>query len=176
LSELAHNSWNGFEHNVFYLNLPGERFVNVAFLLGVSHEFDSRVVVSADLDADGRPDLLVTELHWDARAKQVRDVVHLIRNAWSTQGNWIGVHLRGGPGRSPLGAVATVRAGGETRRQWLLSGDSFSAQHPATLHFGLGKTSTVKTLEIRWPDGHITRLDNPRTGQYHVISAPAAGP
>ena len=37
-------SWNGFEHNVFYLNLPGEGLVNVAFLLDVSHEFDSRVV------------------------------------------------------------------------------------------------------------------------------------
>jgi hypothetical protein len=176
LSELAHNSWNGFEHNVFYLNLPGEGFVNAAFLLGVSHEFDSRVVVSADLDADGRPDLLVTELHWDAKAKKVRDVVHLIRNAWPTQGNWIGVHLRGGPGRSTLGAVATVYADEQIRRQWLLSGDSFSAQHPATLHFGLGKTSTVKAIKIRWPDGHITRLDNPRTGQYHVMSAAAAGP
>ena len=169
-------SWNGFEHNVFYLNLPGEGFANVAFLLGVSHEFDSRVVVSADLDADGRPDLLVTELHWDAKAKKVRDVVHLIRNAWPTQGNWIGIHLRGGPGRSPLGAVATVRAGGQTQRQWLLSGDSFSAQHPTTLHFGLGKTSTVKGIEIRWPDGHITQLDNPRTGQYHVMSGSAIGP
>ena len=176
LSELTHNSWNGFEHNVFYLNLPGEGFANVAFLLGVSHEFDSRVVVSADLDADGRPDLLVTELHWDAKAKKVRDVVHLIRNAWPTQGNWIGIHLRGGPGRSPLGAVATVRAGGQTQRQWLLSGDSFSAQHPTTLHFGLGKTSTVKGIEIRWPDGHITQLDNPRTGQYHVMSGSAIGP
>ncbi len=62
LNELKHNSWNGFEHNVFYLNLPGEGFVNVAFLLGVSHEFDSRGVVGADFDADGRPDLLVTEV------------------------------------------------------------------------------------------------------------------
>jgi hypothetical protein len=169
-------SWNGFEHNVFYLNLPDEGFVNVAFLLGVSHEFDSRVVVGTDFDADGRPDLLVTELRWDARAKQVRNVVHLIQNAWPTQGNWIGVHLRGGPSRSPLGAVATVYADQQTKRQWLLSGDSFSSQHPSTLHFGLGKTSTVKAIEIRWPDGHVTRLVNPRTGQYHAISAAAGGP
>jgi len=69
-----------------------------------------------------------------------------------------------------------VYAGEQTRRQWLLSGDSFSAQHPATLHFGLGKTSTVKAIKIRWPDGHITRLDNPRTGEYHVMSASTTGP
>jgi len=166
-NELVHNSWNGFEHNVFYLNLPGEGFVNVAFLLGVSHEFDSRAVVGADFDADGRPDLLVTEVRWDAQTKRIRDVVHLIQNAWPTQGNWIGVHLRGGPGRSPLGAVVTVYADQKIRRQWLLSGDSYSAQHPSTLHFGLGTVEAVDSIEVRWPGGRKTLIEKPTLNRYH---------
>jgi hypothetical protein len=166
-NELVHNSWNGFEHNVFYLNLPGEGFVNVAFLLGVSHEFDSRAVVAADFDADGRPDLLVTEVRWDAQTKRIRDVVHLIQNAWPTQGNWIGVHLRGGLGRSPLGAVVTVYADQKIRRQWLLSGDSYSAQHPSTLHFGLGTVEAVDSIEVRWPGGRKTLIEKPTLNRYH---------
>ena len=35
-------SWNGFEHNVLYLNRPGHGFLNTAFLNGVAGEFDSR--------------------------------------------------------------------------------------------------------------------------------------
>ena len=89
-------SWNGFEHNVFYLNLPGEGFANVAFLLGVSHEFDSRVVVGTDFDADGRTDLLVTEL--SARPRGSNELLHLIKNNWETSGNWIGVRLQGSSG------------------------------------------------------------------------------
>ena len=164
-------SWNGFEHNVFYLNLPDEGFMNVAFLLGVSHEFDSRAVVGADFDADGRPDLLVTERRWDAQTERIRDVVHLIRNAWSTQGNWIGVHLRGGLGQSALGAVATVYADQKIRRQWLLSGDSYYAQHPSTLHFGLGAVEAVDSLEVRWPGGQQTLLEKPKLNQYHPTPA-----
>ena len=43
------------------MNLDGTAFVDVAFLLGVADQFDSRSAVSADLDRDGRVDLLVTE-------------------------------------------------------------------------------------------------------------------
>ncbi len=39
---------------------PPEGFVNVAFLLGVAEEFDSRSAVSADLGLDGKVDLVVT--------------------------------------------------------------------------------------------------------------------
>jgi hypothetical protein len=124
-------------------------------------------VVAADFDADGRPDLLVTEVRWDAQTKRIRDVVHLIQNAWPTQGNWIGVHLRGGPGRSPLGAVVTVYADQKIRRQWLLSGDSYSAQHPSTLHFGLGAVKAVDSIEVRWPDGRKTLIEKPALNRYH---------
>ena len=46
-------SWNGYEHNAMLLNLDGQAFANAAYLLGVGFEFDSRAVVSNDLDGDG---------------------------------------------------------------------------------------------------------------------------
>ena len=166
LSELTHNSWNGFEHNVFYLNLPGEGFANVAFLLGVSHEFDSRVVVGTDFDADGRTDLLVTEL--SARPRGSNELLHLIKNNWETSGNWIGVRLRGSSGISPLGSVVKIKMGGKTLIHPVTSGDSLWAQHPAIIHFGLGDLKTVETLEINWGNGKTTRIENPKVNQYHL--------
>lgn len=166
LSELGQNSWNGFEHNVFYLNLPGDGFVNVAFLLGVSHEFDSRGVVGADLDADGRPDLLVAQL--SAKIRGSSELLHVIKNNWETSGNWIGIRLRGRHGISPLGAVVKLKAGDKTFVQPVITGDSLRSQHPAIVHFGLGDLKTVETLEINWGNGKITRIGNPKVNQYHL--------
>jgi hypothetical protein len=63
--------------------------------------------------------------------------------------------------------VATVRAGGQTRRQWLLSGDSYSAQHPSTLHFGLGTVEAVDSIEVRWLGGRKTLIERPTLNRYH---------
>ncbi len=163
-------SWNGFEHNVFYLNDGTGRFVNVAFLLGISHEFDSRMVVGADLNQNGRPDLVVVELRRTPKGPHAREVVHIIRNDWPTRGNWIGVQLRGAPGVSPLGAVVEAVAGDRTWSQPVVSGDSLWAQHPFTVHFGLGETKAVDTLRIRWPDGRATVLEQPQPNQYHTVT------
>jgi enediyne biosynthesis protein E4 len=159
-------SWNGFEHNVFYLNLPGEGFVNVAFLLGVSHEFDSRGVVGTDLDADGRPDLLVAEV--SVKSPGHKEILHLIKNNWETSGNWIGVRLRGRHGISPLGGMVKLKADGKTFVHPVITGDSLWSQHPAIVHFGLGDLKAVETLEINWVNGKTTRIANPKVNQYHL--------
>jgi len=159
-------SWNGFEHNVFYLNLPGEGFVNVAFLLGVSHEFDSRIVVGTDFDADGKPDLLVSQL--SAKQRGSAELLHLIKNNWKTSGSWIGVRLKGAPGISPLGAMVQLKAGGKTHIHPVTSGDSLWAQHPAIVHFGLGNLKSVEAVEINWGNGKTTRIQNPKINQYHL--------
>jgi len=164
-------SWNGFEHNVFYLNDGTGRFLNVAFLLGVSYEFDSRMVVGADFDADGRPDLLVAELRRDLETRSAREVLHLISNQWPTKGNWLGVQLQGAPGISPLGAVITVKTADRIWRQPVVSGDSLWSQHPAIVNFGLGKISEVDSIEVLWPGGTKTSIEKPKLNQYHLAKA-----
>ena len=58
---------------------------------------------------------------------------------------------------------------------WVVTGDSWEAQHPFTAHFGLGDVTAVDSLEVRWPDGRVTRLANPPAGKYHILSASKAG-
>ena len=61
---LAGMSWNGFEHIVLYQNEGEGTFVNMAWLMDVAHEYDSRSVLAEDFDADGRLDLAVGQLKW----------------------------------------------------------------------------------------------------------------
>jgi hypothetical protein len=162
-------SWNGFEHNVLWLNEGHGKFVNVAFLLGVGFEFDSRAVACDDLDNDGRRDLLVVRFR-QQRKGQAEYELHVLRNELPTNHHWLGVRLETATtGRSPLGAQVTVTSGAGTKlMQRVVTGDSFSAQHAPTLHFGLGTESTVRQVDIRWQDGTERQLINPAVDQYHV--------
>ena len=161
-------SWNGFEHNALLMNEEGKGFVNVAFLLGVSQEFDSRAVLHEDLDGDGRPEVLVVQQS-TVENDGVDQVLHIFKNELRTGNHWIGARLRGGPGRSAQGAVVTVRHSGGAESLPVISGDSYTAQHSRTKLFGLGKMNRVESLEVRWPDGTRTTLQNPAVDQYHEV-------
>ena len=159
-------SWNGFEHNALFLNRSGTGFENVAFLCGAAQEFDARSVVSDDLDGDGAVDLAVVEYRTDTMSQRL----HVLRNQSASPGHWIGVRLPSGPGSpSPEGAVISVRGGGRVRVRAIVTGDSFTAQHARSAHFGLGKTAEVDSVEIAWPSGQVTRLEHPAADRYHDV-------
>jgi len=162
-------SWNGFEHNVLFLNGGRGRHTNIAFLMGLASEADSRSVVAADLDLDGRPDLLVVEIE---NISTFRDGhVRILRNQLETGNNWVGVRVQGANDAIPFGAKVTVYHTGTSQSLPLITGDSWKAQHPAALHFGLGKAKSIEAIEVRWPDGKTTQLEAPEINRYHVIKA-----
>ena len=162
-------SWNGYEHKVLWMNERGARFTNVAYLLGVAFEYDARAVVTDDLDGDGHVDLLVVEFLWETD----NHTLHVYQNRLPEAGNWIGVRLReAGPGLSTIGTTVTLRtkAGSQMRR--FVTGDSFSAQHSSTAHFGLGSQTEVEAIEVRWPNGTTRRIDRPVINQYLTVQSP----
>ena len=142
-------------------------FFNAAFLLGVAFEFDSRAVVSDDLDADGRPDLLVVEYRTDTMSQRL----HVYRNQYESKNRWIGVQLSSGSGREAIyGAVVTARSGDQVWAKPVVTGDSFTAQHSGTVHFGLGQFDEVDSLTVRWPSGKETVIEKPAVDRYHRIA------
>ncbi|MDP6905043.1 MAG: VCBS repeat-containing protein, partial [Verrucomicrobiota bacterium] len=128
-------SWNGYEHNALLLNEGEGDYQNIGYLMGVGFEFDCRSVVGADLDLDGHTDLLIVQMdqltnrHKTGRAEHY---LHLVQNNMNRGGNWIGLHMD--PGTNPVGALVTVRAGGKTQTMPVVTGDSYSAQHPFSIH------------------------------------------
>jgi len=161
-------SWNGYEHNVLFLNRNGKSFVNIAYLMGVAFEFDSRGVLADDLDGDGRLDLLVSQKHYGHG-----ETLHLFRNVMRTGNRWIGVRLREeGGGLSPLGAKVTVETDRRGKSKHIVTGDSFSAQHAPTVHFGLGRRENVLALEVTWLNGPTRRVESPAPNRYHAIHPP----
>jgi hypothetical protein len=147
------------------MNRSGEGFVNVAFLMGLADEFDSRAAVSADVDLDGRVDVIVVE---DRGLKGQK--LHIYRNQIETENHWIGVQLREeGGGLSPVGASVTVRTADRTQVGRIVTGETLMGQHPTTVHFGLAGSQQVESIEVRWVGGVTRIVENPEIDRYHLV-------
>ena len=163
-------SWDGYQKNQLLMNRGGRGFANVAFLLGVADEFDSRSALSADFDLDGRVDLVVVE---DRGLDGQR--LHVYRNEMPGDPHWIGLRLEEAPGRlSPAGAEVLVRTPTRTYVGRVASGETLMGQHPTILHFGLGDDPRVESIEVRWPGGRRREVSEPKADRYHLLRAPEA--
>ena len=101
----------------------------------------------ADLDGDGRLDIVVTH---------IGDRPALLRaGARSGPANhWAMLALRAKPrNASGQGAKVTLRAGGKDRIQTAWPRCGYLGEGDPRLHFGLGAADRIERLEIVWPDG-----------------------
>lgn len=161
-------SYGGYEKNRLYMNDGAQRFVDIGHLAGVALQQDSRNVVTDDLDADGRMDLVVTTFEvWP----ELRQTLRVYMNRVGSAGNWIGFRLGENDQRaSPVGVQISLHdSWGAKRVRQLVTGDSFRSQHSTTAHFGLGTADAVTRAEFRWPSGAKRIIENPKLNRYHSI-------
>jgi hypothetical protein len=103
----------------------------------------------ADLDGDGRIDIVVNNL-------DDQPTVLLNRSA---SGNWIELKLVGRKSnRDAIGARATITGGGKKQMAEVRAGSSYLSQSDTKLHFGLGALRKIDSIDIRWPRGGTQHL------------------
>lgn len=167
-------SYGGWEQNRLFLNRGSTGFVEVAHLFGVAHVEDSRNLATADMDGDGRQDLILTTFEvWPV----ARQTLRVFRNALPEVGHWLAVRLAAGQGMTPIGARVTLRlAADRTTARHVVTGDSHRSQHGPQEHFGLGAVTNVVAVEVAWPGGQTTVLPHPAINRAHVVTPVRAKP
>jgi hypothetical protein len=56
----------------------------------------------------------------------------------------------------------------------ILTGETVLGQHPTTLHFGLGSSTHVDSIEVRWPNGMTRSIQDPAIDRTHRIETSGA--
>ena len=147
------SSWAGPERNVFYANNRDGTFSEVSGAVGMDFPDDSRSFVLADLDHDGRLEVILK----NRNAPQLR----VLRNAMKDIGHSIAFRLRGQKSnRDAIGAAVTVEAGTLRQTKYLQAGSGFLSQHTKELFFGLGKGEGPIRATVRWPSGLTQTFEN----------------
>ena len=128
-----------------YKNLGNGHFKDVSSEMGpgISEHYSSRGAAFGDYDNDGDMDALVLNMN---------DLPSLLRNDGGNKQNWIKIKLVGTKcNRTAIGARVRVFTGKHIQMDEVHSGASVMSQSDLRLHFGLGGTETVDTIEVKWP-------------------------
>ncbi len=105
-----------------------------------------RGLVAADLDNDGRLDLVTTSLGGP---------VEVWKNG-GPAGHWIRVRLRGRTSnRDGLGAIVTVNG----RRYTMSSAQGYASSVLQGVHVGLGDATAPPRIEVQWPSGRTQAVE-----------------
>jgi hypothetical protein len=151
--DLIHTDTKYAESKSVYRNLHGS-FKDVTAQLGpdLLSPRVSRAAAFADYDNDGDVDVLVTN---NGQAPQ------LLRNDGGNQRHWLELRVIGTrSNRDGIGARVKLTAGGVAQVEEAKGGMSYQSAHDPRLHFGLGNSSKVDAIEVKWPSGVVDRLTN----------------
>ncbi len=139
-------SWSGRERNVLFANNRDGTFTEVSGAVGLDFLEDSRSFALADLDHDGRLEVVLK----NRNAPQLR----ILHNQMTGIGSSIAFRLRGKKSnRDAIGTAVTVDVAGVRQTQYLQAGSGFLAQHSKELLFGVGKPVGPIKATVLWPSG-----------------------
>jgi tetratricopeptide (TPR) repeat protein len=147
----ADGTWSGHERNVFYANNGDGTFSDVSGAIGLDFVEDGRAFAVADLDGDGRQELILK----NRNAPQLRILKNMVPHLAPS----ISFRLRGTKSnRDAVGAVVTIETESGRQVRSLQAGSGFLSQHSKDILFGLGSATGPVRATIRWPSGLVQKL------------------
>jgi hypothetical protein len=127
---------------------------------GVASMKTARGAALADLNLDGRIDLVVVNRH---------DRAEIWRNATPDPGHWIQVRLnRPAPNSDAIGAWIEVRTKDRIIRREITSGGGHAGGKLGWWHFGLGSAAAAEA-RVLWPDGSEGPWQRLEADRFHIL-------
>ena len=146
-----------------YENNGGVNFSKRSDAWGIDKPGYSNGAAYADLDNDGDLELIVNNIN---------EAPHIYKNLSDKRfdRNFVKLKLFGpGINRNGIGAKIKIKYGGQLQfYEHFLSRGYESAVDPQ-VHFGLGQTTDIDSLEIVWPDGRYQLLTNVQANRHLTL-------
>lgn len=161
-SERPTLSLGGRQRNRLFRNNGDGTFTDVAFIENADRVEDGYVLAPADVDGDGRQDLVLRNA--DPPPSQSFAPVVYLHNTGAPAGS-LAVTLEGvASNRSGIGARVTAVVGGRSLSREVRSVGGAS-EGPPVAHFGLSGAARAESIEVRWPSGRVERFPGAAAGR-----------
>jgi len=150
--------------NYAYKNLGDLSFENMTNQWGLGGAIHSNGAAYGDLDNDGTLDLVINNINRTAQIYK-NDSKSFFPENHSIQFQLIGK----GKNTEAIGTQITVYAGEDIYYLEQMPNRGFQSSVDPKLTLGLGNTSSLDEIQVTWPDGAITHLENVPTNQLLVL-------
>jgi len=159
-----HLGSNYQEPRVLYHNQGNGKFTDIsdASGTGITQAASSRGLGVGDLWNDGKLSAVISNMN-----SRPSLLVNQVRSA----NHWVTIKTVGTKSnRDGIGARVTVKAGTRTLVDEVRSGSSYDSNNDMRVHFGLGTTTKIDWVQIRWPSGRVERFDGPAVDKIHQLN------
>jgi hypothetical protein len=136
--------------NYAFENMGDYRFEPRAENWGLDKPGFSNGAAYADLDNDGRLDLVVNNINSPAS----------IYHNQATEGSYLRVKLEDPEHKSTFGAKVTLTVDGKRQHIETTNVRGMYSTSENILHFGLGEAAGAISVKVQWPDGSVTQKLN----------------
>ena len=147
------------------LTLDGRSVRDVSATAGpmFARDWASRGAAMGDLDDNGLPDLVVTNLD---------GAPYIARNASQFGYGWLGVKLRGcSSNRDGIGAQVSLKLpSGQLQYRTVTRSGSYLSARDSRVFFGVGRVREGLELDVVWPGGAVTEIGEIQVDRVHLVS------
>jgi hypothetical protein len=168
------------EPRILYHNNGNGTFTDISDSAGpgVTTASSSRGLAIGDLWNDGRLSAVVSNMNAPPS---------LLVNDLRNDNHWVafvtvGAFASSSPSqkyksnRDGIGARITMKAGSRLFVDEVRSGSSYDSNNDRRVHFGLGATTKIDSVEVRWPSGLLERFDNLTVDAIHSLKEGSGTP
>ena len=151
------------EPRILYRNRGNGTFADISEHAGpgITTTSSARGLAVGDLWNDGRMSAVISNMN---------AAPSLLVNQVRSHNHWIAVRAIGTKSnRDGIGARILVRAGGRNLIDEVRSGSSYNSNSDMRVHFGLGPTTQVDFVEIRWPSGLVEHFEGLGVDTIHTL-------
>ena len=151
------------EPRILYHNLGTAKFEDISANAGpgITMHSSARGLAIGDLWNDGKLSAVVSNMN---------STPSLLVNQVRSPNHWIAIKTEGTKSnRDGIGARIRVRTENRILVDEVRTGSSYNSNNDRRVHFGLGPSPKIQSIEIRWPSGLTETFDSPKADQILLL-------